>query len=110
MPASRFTLSSPRWRDCFSDEHYFATLLATQGRDAESDCQGNLVNTDWSRGGAHPRAYTLREISAARHVPRQQLVPHQQLDLWKLKLTGQTMLASHGALNHRPQTFAMCSR
>ena len=55
-----------RWRDCFSDEHYFATLLATQGRDLESDCVGNLVNVDWSRGGAHPRAYTLREVSAAR--------------------------------------------
>ena len=55
-----------RWRDCFSDEHYFATLMAALGREDETDCHGYLTNVDWSRGGGHPRAYTEREVSAAR--------------------------------------------
>lgn len=55
-----------RWRDCFSDEHYFATLLAVLGRENETDCKGFMMHVDWSRGGAHPRTYELREISAAR--------------------------------------------
>lgn len=53
-----------RWRDCFSDEHYFASLLAAQGRDNETDCKGFMMNVDWSRGGAHPRAYTPASISS----------------------------------------------
>ena len=57
-----------RNRDCFSDEHYFPTLLAVKGLDQESDCKGLVMNVDWSRGGPHPRAYTLREVSAARCV------------------------------------------
>ena len=57
---------SCRWRDCFSDEHYFATLLAVLGRENETDCKGFMMHVDWSRGGAHPRTYELREISAAR--------------------------------------------
>ena len=59
-----------RWRDCYSDEHYFPTLMASLGKDLETDCVGQLINVDWSRGGAHPRAYLVREVSAARCQPR----------------------------------------
>ncbi|KAK9863331.1 hypothetical protein WJX84_003503 [Apatococcus fuscideae] len=55
-----------RKRDCFPDEHYYPTLLATQGRDVETDCRGWVMHVDWSQQGAHPRSYTQREISAAR--------------------------------------------
>ena len=55
-----------RWRDCYADEHYFATLLASRGLDAETDCYGNIMHVDWSFGGAHPRAYTLREATSSR--------------------------------------------
>ena len=55
-----------RKRDCFPDEHYYPTLLATQGRDVETDCRGWVMHVDWSQQGAHPRSYTAREISAAR--------------------------------------------
>ena len=41
---------------------------ATQGLDIETDCRGWVMHVDWSQNiyGAHPRSYTLREISAAR--------------------------------------------
>ena len=59
-----------RWRDCFSDEHVFATLMAVMGRENETDCKGFMMHVDWSRGGAHPRTYEQREISAARSAIR----------------------------------------
>lgn len=62
----RHGFNACRWRDCFSDEHYFATLLAVLGKENETDCKGFMMHVDWSRGGAHPRTYELREISAAR--------------------------------------------
>ena len=64
-----------RWRDCYSDEHYFPTLLASLGKDLETDCVGQLINVDWSRGGAHPRAYLVREVSAARCCLSLRLLP-----------------------------------
>ncbi len=42
------------------------TLLAVLCRENETDCRGFMMHVDWSRGGAHPRTYELREISAAR--------------------------------------------
>ena len=57
-----------RWRDCYSDEHYFATLLAAEGRDAETDCRGYAVHVDWSRMGEHPRAYEPREVTSSRRA------------------------------------------
>ena len=46
------------WRDCFSDEHYFPTLLAVLGREKETECEGwGVAAQDWSKGGAHPRAF-----------------------------------------------------
>ena len=46
------------WRDCFSDEHYFPTLLAVLGRENETECEGwGVAAQDWSKGGTHPRAF-----------------------------------------------------
>lgn len=48
-----------RWhRDCFSDEHYFATLLAAEGRDNEGVCAARGVSyTEWEGNSAHPREF-----------------------------------------------------
>ncbi|KAL4426017.1 hypothetical protein ABPG75_010033 [Micractinium tetrahymenae] len=52
-----------RWRDCYSDEHYIPTLLASKGLDAESSCYiDGIVAADWSAGGAHPKAYRSWEV------------------------------------------------
>ena len=46
------------WRDCFSDEHYFPTLMAVLGKEGETECQGwGVAAQDWSKEGAHPRAF-----------------------------------------------------
>ncbi len=55
-----------RWRDCYSDEHYFATLLAAKGLDAETDCEGQVMYVDWTFGGEHPRSFSVREATSAR--------------------------------------------
>ena len=41
--------------------------MGALGRDDETDCHGYLTNVDWSRGGGHPRSYTVEEVSAARY-------------------------------------------
>lgn len=49
---SEFDGDYSRYRDCFSDEHYFPTLLATHGLSNETDCEAmGVVAADWSRGG-----------------------------------------------------------
>lgn len=54
------------WRDCFSDEHYFPTLLAVLGRENETECEGwGVAAQDWSKGGAHPRAFNASEVTPA---------------------------------------------
>ncbi|KAK9827937.1 hypothetical protein WJX74_010328 [Apatococcus lobatus] len=52
-----------RKRDCLPDEHYDPTLLATQGRDVETDCRGWVMHVDWSQQGTHP-GLTRSERSA----------------------------------------------
>ncbi|KDD76804.1 beta-1,6-N-acetylglucosaminyltransferase enzyme [Helicosporidium sp. ATCC 50920] len=54
-----------RYRDCFSDEHYFATLFTVLGMEQkEMNCEvWGIVSTDWSLGGAHPRAYQVEDVS-----------------------------------------------
>lgn len=54
-----------RWhRECFSDEHYFATLLATFGKDSEGVCGSRGVSfTLWESKSAHPRAFNQEEIN-----------------------------------------------
>ena len=48
-----------RWhRECFSDEHYFATLLAVEGRDEEGLCGTRGVSyTEWEGESAHPKSF-----------------------------------------------------
>lgn len=42
-----------------TDEHYFATLLAVLGKEAETECGGwGVAAQDWSKGGPHPKAFT----------------------------------------------------
>ena len=54
-----------RWhRECFSDEHYFATLLATFDKDSEGVCGSRGVSfTLWESKSAHPRAFNQDEIT-----------------------------------------------
>ena len=66
-----------RWhRDCFSDEHYFATLLATHDRDSEGVCESRGVSfTLWESKSAHPKAFSDKEITSelihkARSAPK----------------------------------------
>lgn len=71
----------PEWCDhrvCYSDEHYFPTLLATHGLENETDCFGELTDRDWGRVAAtdpHPWEYRPREVGPAlfralRHAER----------------------------------------
>ena len=59
----------PDWCDhrvCYSDEHYFPTLLASLGLENETDCFGELTDRDWSRVAStdpHPWEYRVREVS-----------------------------------------------
>jgi len=63
------------WRSCFSDEHYFATLLALKGwggGPGPTDCEGDMTHTVWCRGGGcegdaklHPKHYNASETSEA---------------------------------------------
>ena len=53
-------------RMCVPDEHYFATLFSVMGKEEEANCASwGVVFADWSRGGAHPRAYTSSEATTA---------------------------------------------
>jgi hypothetical protein len=54
-----------RWhRECFSDEHYFATLLATFEKDSEGICGSRGVSfTLWESKSAHPRSFNQDEIT-----------------------------------------------
>ncbi|KAL4426019.1 hypothetical protein ABPG75_010035 [Micractinium tetrahymenae] len=48
----------PAWRDCFPDEHYFATLFAVLGKEAEMECESwGVAEQDWSVPGAHPKSF-----------------------------------------------------
>jgi hypothetical protein len=63
------------WRSCFSDEHYFATLLALKGWGegiGPTDCEGDMTHTVWCRGGGctgdaklHPKHYNGSEATEA---------------------------------------------
>ena len=55
-----------RWhRDCFSDEHYFATLLAVYNKDEEGVCEVRGVSyTEWEGKSAHPVSFGARVVDA----------------------------------------------
>lgn len=63
---SSWDAENSRWhRDCFSDEHYFATLLAVEGRDREGVCGSRGVShTVWQENAAHPRSFFPSDIDA----------------------------------------------
>lgn len=60
----------PDWCDhrvCYSDEHYFPTLLSVRGVENETDCYGELTDRDWSRVAStdpHPWEYRPNEVKA----------------------------------------------
>lgn len=60
----------PDWCDhrvCYSDEHYFPTLLSVRGLENETDCYGELTDRDWSRVASvdpHPWEYRPKEVEA----------------------------------------------
>ena len=50
-------------RKCFSDEHYFATLLSIQGLEGETvPFYATNTMVDWSEGGAHPRSFRAEDV------------------------------------------------
>ena len=53
-----------KWYQCYTDEHYFATVLAVYGHSAETDCLGHSVAADWSVQSSHPHSYTADEVNA----------------------------------------------
>jgi len=53
-----------RWRGCYTDEHYIATLLAMKKRENETFREvGSGTFADWTRGGPHPREFTEEDVS-----------------------------------------------
>ncbi len=81
MQQNEAVLGVCRWRDCYSDEHYFATLLATKNLDHETDCEGQTMHVDWSFGGEHPRSYSVRETTSSKYGTPGRCVPEcRQLD------------------------------
>ncbi|KAK9815960.1 hypothetical protein WJX74_007174 [Apatococcus lobatus] len=52
---------------CLPDEHYFSTVLAVNGLENQTDCDGNIIAEDWhwAKDGSfpsHPRAFQPKEI------------------------------------------------
>ena len=53
-----------KWYQCYTDEHYFATVLALYGHERETDCLGHSVAADWSVQSSHPHSYEPEEVTA----------------------------------------------
>lgn len=52
------------FRVCYSDEHYFPTLLKMKGKEHQTFREPNgIVNVDWSHGGEHPMEYSASNIT-----------------------------------------------
>ncbi|KAL4426018.1 hypothetical protein ABPG75_010034 [Micractinium tetrahymenae] len=61
---SNWVPSQKKWRDCFPDEHYFATLFAVLGKEGEMECDSwGVAEQDWSRGGAHPKSFSPEDVT-----------------------------------------------
>lgn len=66
--------------ECYSDEHYFPTLLATLGRENETYCDGNgVASANWTIQGPHPHHYTAEEVSYKRVVELRSLIADKDL-------------------------------
>ncbi len=50
-----------RWRECFSDQHYFATVLSFKGLENETFCHASIINS----GGdaSKPRMFPLESVN-----------------------------------------------
>ena len=53
-----------KWYQCYTDEHYFGTVLAVYGRGPETDCLGHSVAADWTVHSSHPHSYAPEEVNA----------------------------------------------
>ena len=63
LPSEQRRAAPPcRWRDCFADEHYMASLVAYLQLGHETDCAGFLVSVSWRGNSAHPVSYQPVEI------------------------------------------------
>ena len=54
------------WRACFSDQHYFATLLSMKGM-APKNCNARLT-TSTASDAEHAHSFTVQEVSVERCV------------------------------------------
>jgi hypothetical protein len=52
------------WRECFSDQHYFASLLALNGS-VPAACNAMLTTSSTS-DAEHAHSFTAQEVSLAR--------------------------------------------
>lgn len=51
-------------RKCFSDEHFFATLLSIKGVEDETvPFFATTTYVDWSENGAHPKSFSAEEVT-----------------------------------------------
>ena len=50
------------WRHCFSDQHYFASLLSLKGFEPETACNATLTNI-YSLDGHHVHSFSVAELS-----------------------------------------------
>jgi hypothetical protein len=51
-----------RWRRCFSDQHYFPSLLSYKGLENETECNATLTNP-LSPDPLHPHIFSEEEVS-----------------------------------------------
>uniref|UniRef100_A0A1D1ZV90 Uncharacterized protein n=1 Tax=Auxenochlorella protothecoides TaxID=3075 RepID=A0A1D1ZV90_AUXPR len=59
-----------KWRNCYSDEHYLATLFAVHGLQQTENCDvWGVAAVDWGHGGAHPRSYARDDWAGHRYLP-----------------------------------------
>lgn len=60
-----FDFQNYRHRKCFSDEHFFATLLSIKGVEDETiPFFATTTYVDWSEGGAHPKSFLAEELTS----------------------------------------------
>lgn len=56
------------WRHCFSDQHYFASLLSLKGFESETACNATLSNSV-SHYAHHAYGFSVAEVSYDKCVP-----------------------------------------
>lgn len=51
-----------RWRECYSDQHYFATVLSVKGLENETFCHASVINSGVD--APKPRMFPLEAVNA----------------------------------------------